>query len=176
MLTEEKETELVTNGKFNCSKYTAIAVIIKAATIIGCNLAAQNRLQSNSVNNLNEIVLKSVQQCCDRVESPKVGVRCGCDVQDALEKGSEAVEWTLKQILITCEDVFKTHMCAWRGEVTYSCCIESFLNCCIAGNLDYSENINAQYNTLSLYNSIQIAIQGFIDKFITVSVIALRDA
>lgn len=164
----------MTNGKFNCSKYTAIALVIKAATIIGCNLAAQNRLQSNSVNNINEIVLKSVRQCCDRVENPKVGVRDEGNAQDPLEKGSEAVEWTLKQILITCEDVFKTHMCAWRAVLMCSCCIESFLNCCIAGNLDYGENINTQYNTLSLYNSIQIAIQGFIDKFITVSVISLR--
>ena len=80
----------MTNGKFNCSKYTAIALVIKAATIIGCNLAAQNRLQSNSVNNINEIVLKSVRQCCDRVENPKVGVRGESDAQDPLEKGSEA--------------------------------------------------------------------------------------
>lgn len=34
-LTEEKEKELVTNGRWNCSKFTVIAVIIKSATILG---------------------------------------------------------------------------------------------------------------------------------------------
>lgn len=34
-LTEEKEEELVINKQYICSKYTAIAVIIKAATLIG---------------------------------------------------------------------------------------------------------------------------------------------
>lgn len=39
----------------------------------------------------------------------------------------------------------------------------------MASKLNYEENINTQYNTLSVYSSIQIAIQGFIEKFITVS-------
>ncbi|OAO17755.1 Sec8 [Blastocystis sp. ATCC 50177/Nand II] len=146
-LTEEKEKELVTNGRFSCSKYTAIALIIKAATIIGCNVAAQNRLQSNSVNNINEIVVKNVKKCGERVASAK----------DPLEKGEAAVESALKSILIACEDVFKTHIC----------CIECFQNSCVASKLNYEENINTQYNTLSVYSSIQIAIQGFIEKFIT---------
>lgn len=34
-LTEEKEEELVINKQYICSKYAAIAVIIKAATLIG---------------------------------------------------------------------------------------------------------------------------------------------
>ena len=50
-----------------------------------------------------------------------------------------------------------------------SCCIECFQNSCVASKLNYEENINTQYNTLSVYISIQIAIQGFIEKFITVS-------
>ena len=37
-LTEEKESELVVNGSYVCSKYSAIAVIIKAATLLGLNL------------------------------------------------------------------------------------------------------------------------------------------
>lgn len=109
-LTEEKEKELVTNGRWNCSKFTVIAVIIKSATIlggfwkkeweIGCNLAAQNRLLSNSVSNINEIVLRFVNQAIARIQDPK----------DPLVKGEAAIEWTLKNILITCEDVLKTHM------------------------------------------------------------------
>lgn len=51
------------------------------------------------------------------------------------------------------------------------CCIESFLNSVIEGNLDYKENINPGYNTLAIYASLQTAIQSFIDKFISVSVI-----
>ena len=34
-LTEEKEKELISNGKYTCSKYTTIAIIVKAATLIG---------------------------------------------------------------------------------------------------------------------------------------------
>ena len=34
-----------------------------------------------------------------------------------------------------------------------SCCIESFLNSVVAGNLDYASNINPQYNTLAIYNA-----------------------
>ena len=58
---------------------------------------------------------------------------------------------------------------ARRGGVRRSCCIECFQNSCVASKLNYEENINTQYNTLSVYSSIQIAIQGFIEKFITVS-------
>lgn len=36
-------------------------------------MAAQNRLQSNSVNNINEIVVKNVKKCGERVASAKVG-------------------------------------------------------------------------------------------------------
>ena len=71
-LTEEKEKELISNNKYTCSKYSAIAIIIKAATLLGCNLAAQNRLHSNTVGNLNEIILTSVNQTVSRIEDPKV--------------------------------------------------------------------------------------------------------
>lgn len=69
-------------------------------TSVGCNLAAQNRLLSNSVSNINEIVLRFVNQAIQRIEDPN----------DSMVKGEEAVEWTLKNILITCEDILKTHM------------------------------------------------------------------
>lgn len=78
------------------------------------------------------------------------------------------MEYALKSILIACEDVFKTHMLWLQRDVRRSCCIESFQNSCVASKLNYEENINVQYNTLSIYSSIQIAIQGFIEKFITV--------
>ena len=39
VLTEEKEKEVVSNGRYTCSKFTAIAIIIKAATLIGRNEA-----------------------------------------------------------------------------------------------------------------------------------------
>ena len=51
-----------------------------------------------------------------------------------------------------------------------SCCIESFLNSVTEGSLNYKENINPGYNTLSIYGSLQTAIQSFIDKFISVSI------
>ena len=79
------------------------------------------------------------------------------------------MESALKSILIACEDVFKTHMWAEARRVRRSCCIECFQNSCVASKLNYEENINTQYNPLSVYSSIQIAIQGFIEKFITVS-------
>ena len=79
------------------------------------------------------------------------------------------MESALKSILIACEDVFKTHMWAQARRVRRSCCIECFQNSCVASKHNYEENINTQYNTLSVYSSIQIAIQGFIEKFITVS-------
>lgn len=86
-LTEEKEKELISNNKYACSKYSAIAIIIKAATLLGCNLAAQNRLHSNTVGNLNEIILKSVNQTVTRVEDPKVGVGEGSEIIGSSEKG-----------------------------------------------------------------------------------------
>ena len=86
-----------------------------------------------------------------------------------MQKGKGAVEWTLKNILITCEDVFKTHMFSFHSiTVISSCCIESFLNSVIEGNLSYQENINPGYNTLAIYASLQTAIQSFVDKFIVV--------
>ena len=39
----------------------------------------------------------------------------------------------------------------------------------VVGNLDYDSNINPQYNTLAIYESIQSAIKSFIDRFISVS-------
>ena len=39
----------------------------------------------------------------------------------------------------------------------------------VVGNLDYNSNINPQYNTLAIYESIQSAIKSFIDRFISVS-------
>ena len=60
----------------------------------------QSRLLSNSVSNINEIVLRFVNQAIQRIEDPN----------DSMVKGEEAVEWTLKNILITCEDILKTHM------------------------------------------------------------------
>ena len=52
--------------------------------------------------------------------------------------------------------------------VIVRCCIESFLNSVIEGNLNYQENINPGYNTLAIYASLQTAIQSFVDKFIVV--------
>ncbi len=43
-------------------------------TRIGCNLAAQNRLQSNSVSNINETILSSINQTIQRIEDPKVEI------------------------------------------------------------------------------------------------------
>lgn len=64
------------------------------------------------------------------------------------------------------------HTCrVFRGLIDYSCCIESFLNSVIEGNLDYKDNINPGYNTLAIYASLQTAIQSFIDKFISVTVV-----
>ena len=40
--------------------------------VIGCNMAAQNRLLSNSVGNINEIILKYTNQCITRIEDPTV--------------------------------------------------------------------------------------------------------
>lgn len=39
----------------------------------------------------------------------------------------------------------------------------------VVGNLDYDSNINPQYNTIAIYESIQSAIKSFIDRFISVS-------
>lgn len=66
--------------------------------------------------------------------------------------------------------------CWYMTEFSFSpssCCIESFLNSVVAGNLDYASNINPQYNTLAIYNSIQTSIQAFIDKFISVSLLSV---
>lgn len=73
-------------------------------------MAAQNRLLSNSVGNINEMILKNTHKCIARIEDPKVFIERMVHIQDPLQKGKEAVEWTLKNILISCEDVFKTHM------------------------------------------------------------------
>ena len=51
----------------------------------------------------------------------------------------------------------------------HSCCIEAFLNSVVAANLDYSTNINPSYNVMAVFSAIQIAIQNFMDKFITVN-------
>lgn len=75
-------------------------VLERALEGIGCNLAAQNRLLSNSVPNINEIVLRFVNQAIARIQ----------DSKDPLVKGEAAMEWTLKNILISCEDVLRTHM------------------------------------------------------------------
>ena len=52
------------------------------------------------MSNINEIVLRFVNQAIAHIQDPK----------DPLVKGEAAIEWTLKNILITCEDVLKTHM------------------------------------------------------------------
>ena len=38
----------------------------------------------------------------------------------------------------------------------------------VEGRLSYADNINPEYNTMSVYSSIQIAIKGFVERFITV--------
>ena len=52
--------------------------------------------------------------------------------------------------------------------IIISCCIEAFLNSVVAANLDYSTNINPSYNVMAVFSAIQVAIQSFMDKFITV--------
>ena len=41
---------------------------------LGCNLAAQNRLQSNSVSNINETILSSINETIQRIDDPKVEI------------------------------------------------------------------------------------------------------
>lgn len=82
------------NKQYICSKYTAIAVIIKAATLIGCNMAAQNRLLSNSVGNINEMILKYTNKCIALIEDAGVCVGCRFDwiEYDEKREGSSGVD------------------------------------------------------------------------------------
>ena len=146
-LTEEKESELVVNRSYVCSKYSAIAVIIKAATLLGCGMAAQTRLHSNSVNHINQLILSTVRQTLQRIE------------EHTLRPGRDALEQCLKTILITCEDVFRTHLC----------CIERFRSSVVAGNLPISGNINLEYSVLGVFSSLQQALRSFVERFVASS-------
>ena len=59
----------------------------------------------------------------------------------------------------------------WIPEIglIFSCCIEAFLNSVVEGHLSYVENMNPDYNTMSVFTSIQIAIKGYVERFVTVT-------